>query len=309
VARHRHPVRDRLALAALRALLGIGGRMPLSMLSAGGTVLGRLFFALAGRDRARADASLSAAFPELDNAARSTLLKAFSRHLGLILAEVAWLWRATPADVRRMCTMNGREHLQHAMDAGTGAVLITGHLGNWEMLNACLGAEGIPMSIAVRQVDDERVDSIASHLRSRHGAEVVHRGAQAGRRLIRAVLSNRVVGLLIDQDIRDIPGTFVPFFGRPAWSPTGAAVIALKTGAPVIPAFIHRDGSGRHIATIEAPLPRPDTGDFQNDVERLTAECTTAVERAIRRHPEQWVWMHRRWKTTPEDIARRDGSA
>jgi KDO2-lipid IV(A) lauroyltransferase len=292
----------------LRTLLGIGGRLPLPMLSAGGGVLGRLFLTVAARDRSRAADSLAAAFPDLNDAARAELLQAFARHLGRILGEVTWLWRASPASVREVCTMHGREHLQRAMEAGTGAVLITGHVGNWEMLNASLGAEGIPMSIAVRQVDDARVDSIASHLRTRQGAEVVHRGAQAGRRLIRAVLSNRVVGLLIDQDIRDIPGTFVPFFGRPAWSPTGAAVIALKTGAPVIPAFIHREGSGRHIATIEAPLPRPHTGDFQSDVEQLTAECTAAVERAIRRHPEQWVWMHRRWKTTPEDIARRDGA-
>ena len=111
-------------------------------------------------------------------------------------------------------------------------MLIPAHCGNWELLNARLGVGGIPMSIAVREVYDPRLNQIATRLRARFGAEVVMRGAGAGRRLAAALARNRVVGLLIDQDIRDVPGVFVPFFGRPTWTPSGAAQLALRAGVP-----------------------------------------------------------------------------
>lgn len=293
------------AYAGFRTLLAAGSRMPLGTLGAFGGLLGRTALGLSRRDRQRAEEALGAAFPELAESQRDLLLRRFARHMGRVLGEVVWLWRARFDDVRRVCTVTGGEHLQETLDAGRGAVLITGHVGNWEMLNARLGIEGVPLSIAVREVYDPRVDAVACGLRSRFGSEVIHRGERAGRRLVKAVRGNRVAGLLIDQDIRDIPGVFVPFFGRPAWTPTGAAIISLKTGAPIVPAFGRREAPGRHEALVEPPLPRPDTGDFEQDVRQLTADCTAAIERAIRRQPEQWVWMHRRWRTTPEDVARR----
>ncbi len=284
-----------------RAFLGAGSALPLPVLRPVGRAVGRLVGGLAAADRRRARDHLAVAFPELDPAARDRLLRATARHLGETLAEVVWLWRASQAAIRSRTETVGFEHLHAAREAGRGAVLVTGHCGNWEWLNAVLGLEGIPMTIAVREVYDPRINEIARRLRARFGAEVVERGPSAGRAMIRALRRNRVVGLLIDQDIRKIPGVFVPFFGRPAWTPAGAAQLALAVGCPVIPAFIHRRPDGTHLAEVHPPIPVPEGTDPADAVRELTAAATAAIEAQVRAHPEQWVWMHRRWRTRPEE--------
>ncbi len=166
-------------------------------------------------------------------------------------------------------------------------------------MNARLCTAGIPMSTVVRRVYDPRLDRVMTDLRSRFGTEVIHRGPSAGRDLLRSLLKNRVLGLLIDQDIRDLTGAFVPFFGRPAWTPTGAATMAIRAERPIVPAFTHRRADGRHIVEVHRPLPFPESGSTEEKVHRLTAAATAAIEQQVRKHPEQWVWMHRRWRTQP----------
>ncbi len=294
----RHRLRHDLVYYPFRALLAIGGHLGLQLLRPLGAAAGRLALTLAATDGARARAHLAIAFPGLDEPARERLLRASARHLGLNLAEVIWLWRASAARVAELATLSGDRHLADARSAGRGAVLVTGHCGNWELLNARLGVGGIPMSIAVREVYDPRLHDLATALRARFGAEVVVRGPAAGRALARALLANRVTGLLIDQDIRDVPATFVSFFGRPAWTPTGAATLAVRLGVPVVPAFIHRLPDGRHHAEVHPPLPDPG-GSSEDRVAALTTAATAAIEAQVRSHPEQWVWMHRRWRTEP----------
>jgi Kdo2-lipid IVA lauroyltransferase/acyltransferase len=296
-----HPRRDQAVFLALKAVLGLGGRLPLGLMRPLGAGLGRVALRLGTRDRGRARAHLRIAFPELSEEAIQRLLTASARHLGLMVAEVSWLWRASAHKVRALCSMEGIEHLQAALERGRGAVLVTGHCGNWELLNACLGAWDVPMTIAVRGLRDTRIDAVSTALRRRFGGEVVPRGPEAGRRLARAVLANRVAGLLIDQDIRDVPGVFVSFFGRPAWTPSGAATLALRLDCPVVPAFIHRRKDQTHHAVVHPPLELPAEGPKEDRVVAVTAAATAAIERQIRAHPEQWVWMHRRWRTRPDD--------
>jgi KDO2-lipid IV(A) lauroyltransferase len=292
--------RNTVAYWAVRGFFAIGGRLPLTTLRHLGGWLGAAALKMSHRERERALEHVAVAFPDLDGEQRAELIRRCAAHLGQTLSEVAWLWRARADQVAELCSMDGAEHLHQAREEGRGAVLITAHCGNWELLNARLGAAGIPMTIAVRELDDPRLSDLATRLREHCGAEVVPRGAAAGRRLARALVSNRVNGLLIDQDIRDVPGVFVPFFGRPAWTPSGAATLALRAGCPVVPAFIHRQPDGRHIAQVHPPLPLPTTGSDEDQVHELTAAATAAIERQIRAHPEQWVWMHRRWRTQPE---------
>jgi len=247
--------------------------------------------------------NLALAFPEDDEREHRRLMAGCADHLGRVLAEIAWLWRATPEQVVRMCEIDGGEHLQSAVDGGRGGIVATGHLGNWEMLNAYLSAAGFPITIAVRELDNSRVDQLVTRLRTRFGSQVVPRGATAGRQLLRALGEARGVGLLIDQDIPSIPGVFVPFFGRPAWTPSGAAMLALRARCPLLPAFIHRKPDGTHKIKINPPLQVPEEGSIRKRVQEMTAAVTAAVEWQVRAWPEQWVWMHRRWRTRPEGEA------
>jgi len=288
-----------LAWLGICGLRAGGALLPLPFLQAFGGLLGRIAGLVARRDIKRAREHLKTAFPELDAAPIEALIRRMMIHLGKTAAETLWLLRASPQAVDALCEIRGREHLVKALEKGRGAVLITGHLGNWELLNARLGTAGIPMSIAVRDLDDPRIDALADSLRARFGSEVIHRGRVAGGRLINALKRNRVNGLLIDQDIRDIPGVHVPFFGRTALTPIGAAQLALKMGSPVIPAFIHRQEDNHHLAEVFPPLEIPASGSFDERVFQLTARATAAIEAQIRRHPSQWVWMHRRWRTRP----------
>jgi len=295
----RRKLKHDLIYAGFRAFLGAGSRLPLGMTRPLGRTVGRAALLLAARDRARAEAHLRLAWPEMEDADRRRMLRATARHLGETLAEVVWLWRARPEAILARTEIHGFEHLRAALDAGRGAVLVTCHCGNWEWLNAVLGLEGIPMTLAVRALYDPRMGALATRLRSRFGARVLERGRSAGRGLLAAIRRNRVAGLLIDQDIRGVPGVFVPFFGREAWTPSGAAQLALAANAPVIPAFIHRREDGVHVAQAHPPLPVPETADRDSAVRELTAAATAAIEAHVRRHPPQWVWMHRRWRTRP----------
>lgn len=293
-------LRDDLLYAALRGLLGAGSRLPLGLTRAVGPVLTAPLLRMLRRERARMEAHLEIAFPELEANERRRLLRGCVRHFGLQTAEVAWLWRASESAVERLCEMEGAEHLETALRAGRGVVFATAHCGNWELVNLRLTAAGLPLTIAVRELDDPRVDRLVTALRSRFGTEVVPRGQSAGRQLMSALARNRAVGLLIDQDIPSIPGVFVPFFGRRAWTPSGAAMLALRMGAPVVPGFDHRRPDGSHVLKIGPPLPQPADGSLDDRVWELTAAATAAVEWQIRAWPEQWVWMHRRWRTRPE---------
>lgn len=296
-------LRHDLGFWFLRMCLGGGSRLPLGLLRPIGHLTAKVALRMVPRDRRRATEHLRIAFPDLSEGQRLEIMHQTVRHLGQSFAEIVWLWRARPDEVDRICSIEGIEHLETARSEGHGAVLVTAHCGNWELLNARLGTAGIPMTIAVREIYDSRIDPIATALRARFGAEIVPRGMNAGKRLSHALLSNRVNGLLIDQDIRSIPGVFVPFFGRPAWTPVGAAALALKIGCPVTPAFIHRDERLEHHVRIYPPLAIPEGGSEEERLLELTAAATMAIERQIRAHPEQWVWMHRRWRTRPETIS------
>ena len=292
-----------LQFGALKLFALVGSIFPLPVLRWMGRTLTRGARPFVAGERRLEDQHLKIAFPEMEPQRRRDLRQRSEIHFGNVAGEIAWLMHADTQQVAALCDITGEEHLHEALESGKGAMLITAHTGNWELLNARLGVAGIPMSIAVRDINDPRIDAFATKLRSRFGGDVIHRRPEAGRRLVAALKGNRVDGLLIDQDIRDLPGVFVPFFGREAWTPSGPASISLKIGCPTIPAFIHRQQDGRHIVEVHPPLPKPTSGSTKDQIRQLTAAATAAIEKHIRAHPEQWVWMHRRWRTRPESEA------
>ena len=292
---------DNLAYHVLRGVLGVGSRLPLGLSRALLPVMSRCALRFMKRERTRMRDHLEIAFPELDQKQRDRIMRGCADHLGRVFAEIAWLWRAQPEAVERMCEIEGIEHIHEAIAGGRGGILATGHLGNWELLNARLAVAGVPITVAVRELDDSRVDQLVTALRTRFGSEVILRGTSAGRQLIRALGKGGGVGLLIDQDIPSIPGVFVPFFNRLAWTPSGAAMLALRARCPIMPGFIHRKPDGTHKIKIYPPLEVPSEGNLKEKVREMTAAATAAAEWQIRAWPEQWVWMHRRWRTRPEE--------
>jgi len=294
-------IRDNLVYHVLRVVLGIGSRLPLGLTRFFGRILLRIAMLFLKREKRRMREHIEIAFPDLDEKQREQLMRGCADHLGSVLGEVTWLWRADAADVEQMCEIEGMEHIEKAIAGGRGGILATGHLGNWELLNARLGVVGFPITLAVRELDDSRVDQLVTTLRTRFGSKVILRGSSAGRQLIQALGKGGGVGLLIDQDIPSIPGVFVPFFGRPAWTPSGAAMLALRMRCPIMPGFIHRKPDGTHKIKIYPPLEIPNEGTLEEKVQIMTAAATAAAEWQVRAWPEQWVWMHRRWRTRPEE--------
>ncbi len=291
-------LRHELGYRALCGLLDTSRRFSLPALRRGGAALGRLSLLAQPRERRRALAHLALAFPDRDEAWRSGVVRAAASHFGRVLGEVLWLWSAPAGEILARTEFDGLENLTAPLGPDGGSVLVTGHCGNWEWMNLALGAAGIPMTVAAREVYDPRLDDIVQRLRGRFGGDTVLRGQGAGQRLSRALRDGRVLGLLIDQDI-EAPGAFVEFFGRPAWTPSGAGVLAIRSRRPVVPGYARRLPNGSFRLTFEPAIEPARAEGLEADAARLTARLTARIEAWIRQEPAQWVWMHRRWRRQP----------
>lgn len=240
------------------------------------------------------------AFPSASEEWQRRLARACARHLGCLAGEAVWLWGVPPEELLARTTLRGIEHLDGSTHDGQGAVIVSGHCGNWEWLNLALAARGSPLTVAVRALDDPRFDSLIRTLRGRLGGTSIGRGEGAGRALATACRTGATIALLIDQDI-DAPGCFVEFFGRPAWTPTGAGALARRLRRPIVPTFTVRQPNGDMLLAFDPPIDPVLSNDAEVDKRILTARLTARIEEQIRAHPDQWVWMHRRWRRQPKD--------
>lgn len=219
-------------------------------------------------------------------------------HVGMNLVEACrYFLRPTDVMLSRV-RMEGGEHLRTAAAQGRGVLILTAHYGNWELLAAAHGLSGLPLSIVARPLDHPLLDDLAARFRRRSGAELIIK-RQAVREVLQALRRQRMVGILLDQNATRAEGVFVPFFGVLASTSKGLAVLALRTGAPVVPIVLRRDPDGRHCMDVGAPVPPPPDGD----VVTYTAMFNQVLEATIRRAPEQWLWMHARWRTRPREAA------
>jgi Kdo2-lipid IVA lauroyltransferase/acyltransferase len=259
--------------------------------------LGRLAYRPLGIRARIVEEHLRQAFPERDEAwVRRTASDAYA-HLGregLALLRLSRLGRDAVLAVTHMPPE--LEDLRAAVAAGTGAVVATGHLGNWEVAGAALAARGIPLDAVARPQANPYFDRMINDARARLGMRVIARGG-ATQAALQSLAEGRVVALFADQEAR-ARGTFVPFLGRPASTHRGSAVLALRAGAPLFMGVMTRRADGTYGARIQ-PIPVPESGDFEERVVRLTTAFTRALESAVRDHPEQYFWHHRRWKTLP----------
>jgi KDO2-lipid IV(A) lauroyltransferase len=286
----------------IRALARTAGRLPEPVAGWLGRRVGDVMAAWPGRRRRTALDNLAVAFPELGPAARRRLARASWQHLGIMFMELARML-AFPLDATlRTITFDGLEHLDAAMKEHGRALLLGAHLGNWELLVAAHRLTAYGMSVVVRSLDAAPLDALASELRRKTGVELIDkRGAL--RPVLHALRRGRLVGILMDQNATRDESVFVPFFSRSASTSKSMAVLALRTRTPVVPVFTHREGPGRHRVEVEPALPWPAAKDTEAAIVELTTRCNEAIERAIRRSPEQWLWSHRRWRTRPRGAA------
>jgi KDO2-lipid IV(A) lauroyltransferase len=294
--------RDALGHLLFRAITPVFTHLSWERCQRVGPRIGDLGWRISRRDRERALDHLAIAFPELAPAARRELARASFRHFGTVLAECLHLRDADCTLVDRVTSAEGWEHVLAAREARRPILILTGHCGNWELLAAWLNCKGLGMAVVARALEDAFLDRALVGLRARFGTETIARGSMtAARRLLAVLRGGGALGMLIDQDTK-VEGVWVPFFGRPAYTPVGAAQIALRQQALVLPTFIERLGpddpqsgglAGRHHIAIHPPLALPP------DPVAATAAMTERIEAQVRRRPEQWVWMHRRWRRQP----------
>jgi KDO2-lipid IV(A) lauroyltransferase len=294
--RNRLKVRLEPALlnAALWLLTSTLGRLSWRASQRVGRAIGSLAWTLSRRDRRRALDHLALAYPNLPEAERRRLARGCFRHLGTVLGECLHLSHRDCAFVGSVVEILGFEEIEKVRREGRPLVLFTGHCGNWELLGAAVNCRGVGMVVVARSLDEPEQQEMLAGLRARFGTPTIERGGEgAVRQLLATLRKGGALGMLIDQDSGKMDGVWVPFFGRPSFTPVGAAKIALKQKAAVVPVFIERLTDGRHRVRFQPPLELPD------DPEAATAVMTAKIEEQVRRLPEQWVWMHRRWRRQP----------
>ena len=299
MARRRGKLQTDLEYAAVRALLGALGVLPRPAAVALGRAFGRLAYTLAGGLRRTGMRNLELAFPEMPEAERARTLRRSVVTLGRQLGEFSQFPRATPEEIARLVEYDGIEILREAKARGRGIIFLTGHLGAWEVLSFAHSALHEPISFMVRRLDNPRVETLVDGVRTRFGNRSIDK-KMAARSALKLLREGGILGILADLNTQPNEGVFVPFFGRPACTTSGIAVLALRTDASVIPVVAPWDeAKGRWVFRGSPIVELVRTGDHERDVEVNTARFTAALERQIRKYPDQWLWIHKRWKTRP----------
>lgn len=297
----RRSLKTTLEFALARSLLFVLGILPRTVALSVGVLIGRAAYLAPSHLRRTGETNLELAFPEKTEAERQQLLRGCFENLGRLLGEFSQLPRATPEKLRKIIEYDpvGLAHLREAEQSSSGVIFLTGHIGSWEMLSFGWSALEYPISFLVRPIDNPRIEEMIEKIRTRFGNRAIDKKS-AARESLRVLREGRTLGILSDLNTQPHEGVFVPFFGRLACTTAGIATLALKTDAVVIPTCAVWDKEkSRYYFHGDAPIKLIRTGDQQKDVELNTAQFAAAIERMIRLYPDQWLWIHKRWKTRP----------
>jgi KDO2-lipid IV(A) lauroyltransferase len=247
-----------------------------------------------------AEINLRLALPDLDEGERRRILRGVFSSLGRLLGEISQFPRLNQSNISSVVVCEGLENFLAARDTGRGVILLTGHIGAWELSVFAHSLNGHPMSFLKRNVDNPLVERLAESYRLRHGNRSIDKRGSL-REVLKTLKSGGVVGILADLNATREEGVFVDFFGVPACTTAGVATLALRTGAIVLPGYIVWDDKAKiHRLHFAEPVATISTGNQKEDVITNTQRYTKALEEIIRRYPDQWLWIHRRWKTRPE---------
>ena len=286
--------RSRALLGALGALSFVVRRLSLTSSQRIGRTLGTIANVVARRELRQSMANMAIAFPDWSAVQRRAVTRSMFRHHGTTLFEILWLTKRDEVARAAATRFEGVEPVLELIRNGKSIVAFTGHCGNWEWLAYSCAKLGIPVSVMQRERSEPGLNEFITNIRKGAGLETIDRGSTAaGREMIRAMRRPGAIAFLIDQSIR-AESAKVPFFGRPALTPIGPATPAIRTGAHAVAIFIERRG-GVHTIRCSAPIETK----RDDDPIKLTADMTLEIERHIREVPEQWVWMHDRWRDRP----------
>ncbi len=271
---------------------------PLARVLAVATV--RMLLLLVPRLRRVAMFNLQIAFPEWSDAQRRDTIRAMSRYLAWQAVEFARFPRYNPGNIERVIEIEGHENFLEARRRGKGVLILTGHIGAWELSSFAHAVYGHPMHYMARPLDNARLDAFVNRYRGLGGNEPVYKNESA-RAVLKALHGGGIVGILADQNTLPEEGMFVDFFGTSACTTTGIARLALHTGAPVVPGYAYWDASARkYKLRFDRAAELVETGNSEQDIRENTQRFAKITEDIIRKFPEQWVWVHARWKTRPK---------
>ncbi len=287
-------MRHRLEYLIVRALIAIVRVTPFVLVRAAGTVLGLTFYVIDRPHRRIAERNLATAFPLRSNAERRAIARAAFAHFGRLLFELLKFSTLSKAQMLARVEFDGDERSRLAYAQGKGVLFITGHFGFWELQAMVHAVRVEPVSILARALDNPYLDRLLEQIRQCTGNTVVYRRGTI-RRVMRTLQAGHGVAVLIDQHIMSRDAIYVDFFERPAATTSAVAALALRTGAPVVPVFALPLGRGRYRMIYEHPV-EPPRADSPDAIREFTQRCTDVLEMYVRRHPELWLWMHRRWR-------------
>jgi Kdo2-lipid IVA lauroyltransferase/acyltransferase len=290
-------VRHRIEQAAVSSIALMVRTLPLPVVRRLGEWLGLMFYLVDAVHRRIALANLEVAFPKKSAAECRSIARSMFQHFGRLLLELLKYSSLPPERQLALVDWEGEERVRLALAQGKGILFCTGHFGYWEQQALAHALKFQPMAVMARPLDNAKLHDFLEAIRTSNGNEVVYRRG-AVRRALRLLAEGKSVGILIDQHMTSADAIYVDFFGRPAATTSTLAALAIRTGAPVIPLFTFPLAGGRYRMVYEHPV-EPPPHDSEDAVREFTQRCTDVLEMHVRRHPELWLWMHRRWRDAP----------
>ncbi|HYX28571.1 MAG TPA: lysophospholipid acyltransferase family protein [Pyrinomonadaceae bacterium] len=287
-----------LEYVVARCLLTLFAIMPVRAAMRVGACLASGYSWFPSRQAKIVETNLKIALTDLSATEKRRIRRGAFAYLGRLLGVFSH-FRNDGDAVKQIVIAEGLEHLTAAQTAGRGVILFTGHVGAWELSSFALSLLGHPLSFLVRRIDNPKVEVMIDSARRSRGNRTIDKRS-AAREMLEILRGGGTLGILVDLNTLDREAIFVNFFGKPASTTFIVAKLALRTGAPVLPVFAPWDETRkRFVLKIDQPLAMERTGDEEDDVRRLTQQYTQVVEDYVRRYPDQWLWIHRRWKTRP----------
>ncbi len=293
-------MRQRLEYVLAWILIKFIGALPRPLARAAGITLAWIVYALHVRLRRVGVRNLQLALPEKTRRERSKILRGVFTSFGRQAAEVCLFPKYTRENVSKVVVYDGFENFERALARGKGVLFLTAHLGGWELSAFAHSLNGYPLHVVMRPLDNVYLDRLTRQYRTMHGNIMVEKDDFV-RGLLSAMKNGQTAGILMDTNMTPPQGVFVKFFGIPACTASGLARIALRTDAAVVPGFTIWDSAlGKYRLRFDPALPLVRTGDNEADAVTNTATFTSIIEQYVRKYPDQWLWVHRRWKTRPE---------